>query len=529
MSPSSTANNPEKPSETLLTPSNPGASGSAADTTSYSPVSALEEQESHTELPQHRQQIHDGEKLIPPHHVQRKALWARFRGKTRATRIPGVVESLKAILFCSLLNVFLLLIPFAWAAHFNTGWSNDRNVVFSLCFLSTIGLEGLLDFGGEQMSLYCGKELGDLITVTLNNTVEATLAIILLFRCNLKLLQSTISGVVLLHLLFVPGVAFLAGGARIWHQNLQAHTTELNHTLLTIGILALLLPAAFFAALNPGVSTNTLITLATKTNSSLVGTGTEPFINDTLRGNFLSISRGMAIILLIVYICSRIFLFNPPGDGNALTVAADAPEEVRRIEHELAHEAPKVNPWVCLGLLIGTVAVTATTAEFLVASVEAVLENSSMTLEWFGVVLLPLVSFSGDATVAVIFFVKTALFLRPKTPDSLARGQSIDLAIQFTLFWMPFLVLLGWWSNRPLTLLFDLFEVATLVGAGFLVNYVTADSKTNWAEGVSLCALYIMIALVTWFYEGQVEIFELLGCESVAATVRKVAEGGSVE
>src|ERR1700694_380946 len=39
----------------------------------------------------------------------------------------------------------------------------------------------------------------------------------------------------------------------------------------------------------------------------------------------------------------------------------------------------------------------------------------------------------------------------------------------------------------------DLFEVAVLVGACILVNYVTADSKTNWAEGMVLVVFYVMI------------------------------------
>jgi len=69
------------------------------------------------------------------------------------------------------------------------------------------------------------------------------------------------------------------------------------------------------------------------------------------------------------------------------------------------------------------------------------------------------------------------------------------MSIQFLLFWMPFLTLLGWWTNKPLTLLFDLFEVTLLVGACFLVNYVTADGKTNWAEGSILISFYAMISL----------------------------------
>ena len=39
-------------------------------------------------------------------------------------------------------------------------------------------------------------------------------------------------------------------------------------------------------------------------------------------------------------------------------------------------------------------------------------------------------------------------------PSMLARGRAIDLSIQFTLWWMPFLVLLGWWIGKPMHLLF---------------------------------------------------------------------------
>ena len=32
-----------------------------------------------------------------------------------------------------------------------------------------------------------------------------------------------------------------------------------------------------------------------------------------------------------------------------------------------------------------------------------------------------------------------------------------------------------------------------LVCACFIVNYVTADSKTNWAEGLAMVAFYVII------------------------------------
>jgi len=81
---------------------------------------------------------------------------------------------------------------------------------------------------------------------------------------------------------------------------------------------------------------------------------------------------------------------------------------------------------------------------------------SSMT-RWFGLILLPIVSFSADGAVAITFFMRSTFhfFLgRPTPPATLAKARAIDLSIQFTLFWMPFIVLLGWWANKPMSLLF---------------------------------------------------------------------------
>ena len=114
------------------------------------------------------------------------------------------------------------------------------------------------------------------------------------------------------------------------------------------------------------------------------------------------------------------------------------------------------------------------------------------------------------------------------------------------------------WENVTIALIIiadsfgiDLYEVGVLVGACFLVNYVTADAKTNWAEGYILVAFYIMIvspdqvsdvlclelthgfqAVSAWFYIGQPELEIMLFCpgtvaEGIAAGV--AAEGGAGE
>jgi len=437
----------------------------------------------------------------------------------------GVLESLRAIVTSSWLNILVILIPFAWASHFSEKNEDLKKrwgsvTTFSLCFLSILPLARFLEFGGEQLAFYLGKDLGDLVRVTLSNAVEATLAIILLVKCDLTLLKSTIIGVIILHLLLVPGIAFIFGGARIIQQDLHPHITQLNQSLLTVGVLAILMPTAFFSALNTQFAPSE----AEKTSA----------VTDRVRGEILRFSRGMAILLLVFYICSRIYLHNPPGEEDPLSLAEapNAPEALKEeVEHLLTHD-PEVNQYVCIVALLIVLGLMATTAEWLLISTKAVRKVLHIEEEWFGLILIPFISYAADGTVAIVYFIRHLLrhyLTEPAPPTTLARGESIDLSIQFALFWMPFLVLLAWCTGKPLTLLFDLFEVAVLVGACFLVNYVTADSKTNWAEGVALVVFYLMIALSAWYYTGQPEMDFMSQCDSVAEALETFTEFGTLD
>lgn len=64
------------------------------------------------------------------------------------------------------------------------------------------------------------------------------------------------------------------------------------------------------------------------------------------------------------YICSRIYLHDPPGDDNALQPHPDAPAAVKEHEEKLANEDPEVNQWLCIAVIIVAVALMAVTAEF---------------------------------------------------------------------------------------------------------------------------------------------------------------------
>lgn len=444
-----------------------------------------------------------------------KAFRKKIKGRYSGTPVTWK-DSTRALVKFSWLNVLLIFVPIAWGVHY----AHVSHIAkFFLCFVAIMPLSKILDFGGEQLALYCGRTVGDLIVITLNNAVEASLAIVLLAECQLKLLQSTVTGVVVLRLLLVPGFAFITGGARIITQDLHPQIVQLNTTLLTIGALTLLIPAAFFSALDRSIS------------SSTDAIGAE--IDDSIRGDFLKLSRGLAVFLLIVYVSSRVYLHNPPGKNDDLQQHLDAPAAFKVDAERLNEEKPLLNPAFCIFVLMITVVLLGVTSEFLLSSIRP-LSQRGIRPEFFGMVLLPFTSYSADGILSIVYFVRRHFTLyRGGTTTmeeitELAQGRSIDLGIQFLLFWMPFLVLIAWFIHKPLSLLFDVFEVAVLLGACFLVNQVTADSKTNWVEGLMMVTLYSMAVLTTWFYPGQTDIQYMVTCGTVKAAIENGPTDGFI-
>jgi Ca2+:H+ antiporter len=168
-----------------------------------------------------------------------------------------------------------------------------------------------------------------------------------LVNCELKLVQSTVIGVVLLQLLFVTGVGFLTGGTRAIEQELHSTATQLNHTLLAMGVLATLIPAVMLSA-----------------SERIGASSVEEVVTDNSRAKFLALSRGMAIILLLVYVASRWYLYDPPGEDNTLRLDEKAPKALHEEEEKWRNHQPEVGPGYCMIMLIVAVALVAGTAEW---------------------------------------------------------------------------------------------------------------------------------------------------------------------
>lgn len=180
----------------------------------------------------------------------------------------------------------------------------------------------------------------------------------------------------------------------------------------------------------------------------------------------------------------------PPGAmfPSQIPVAALADAAVKKDEEEEEH----LTRGASVVLLLVSTALVAVCAEFLVGSIEEVVSTSSIGEIFIGLIILPIV---GNAAEHV-----TAITVAMKNKMDLAIGVAVGSSIQIAIFITPLVVILGWIMDRDMTLYFTLFETVCLFVSAFIVNFLVLDGRSNYLEGALLCAVYIIISVVAFFY-----------------------------
>jgi len=214
---------------------------------------------------------------IPP---LKKTFTALFSPERKVGKAPTTMQSLKAVLFASWLNVLLVCVPISFALHFA---KVSDLAIFLVSFFAIIPLAKLLGFATEEAALRVGQSLGGLLNATLGNAVELIVAILALVKCEIEVVQSSLLGSILSNLLLVLGCCFFVGGLRYSEQGFSEASSQVNSSLLVIAVFAILVPAGFHFALD-----NTLDDI-------------------TERDDVLAMSRGLAVILLSIYVVFILF------------------------------------------------------------------------------------------------------------------------------------------------------------------------------------------------------------------------------
>lgn len=259
-------------------------------------------------------------------------------------------------------------------------------------------------------------------------------------------------------------MCFFFGGLNRVQQYFNVTVAQTATSLLALAIGSLIIPTAFSNWANlPG-----------------------PSDDSTVAGLITQLSRGTAILLLLVYGCYLFFqlrthvdIYNEPskkspkhtkvGKGDALKAMAQAggvsatgagvtaSGEIQKQSKSKAEdkEEPQLSLTVALFTLAWTTALVALCAEFMVDAINDVVTQTGVSRTFIGLILLPIVGNAAEHATAVTVACKDKM--------DLAIGVAVGSSMQIALLVLPLVVTIGWIAHiDTMDFNFNPFEVIVL-------------------------------------------------------------------
>jgi Ca2+:H+ antiporter len=382
-------------------------------------------------------------------------------------------------MFGSWINILLLAAPVGIAL----GASHQNFIaVFVVNFIAIVPLAALLSYATEEIALRVGETLGGLLNATFGNAVEVIVSVIALTKDEIIIVKTSLIGSILSNLLLVLGMCFFFGGLRREEQFFNTTVAQTAASLLVLAVSAVIIPTVF-----------------------------DIWVPDTGADKVAAISRGVAIILLVVYGAYLFFqlkthseMYNRESQkvpmrprkkhlkagniqrgiaaaggvgaaqgrtaGDSVRESGDQdglmnPAAYDESPQEDEPEEPQLHIYTAVILLAASTAVVAACAEFLVGSINAITNTGAISTEFVGLILLPIVGNAAEHATAVTVAIKDKM--------DLAIGVAVGSSMQIALLVIPFTVFLGWCMGKDdMNLSFDGFQVAVLFVSVLLVNYL---------------------------------------------------------
>jgi Ca2+:H+ antiporter len=358
------------------------------------------------------------------------------------------VRAILPILRDSPLNVLLIFVPISGVLWFaNAG----DTAVFVVAALSLVPLAALIGQATEAVASRVGPTLGGLLNATFGNATELVVAILALVNGLDQVVKASITGSIIGNALLVLGLSMIAAGLhreRIFFNRIAAATSAAT---LLLAVTALVMPAVF--------------------NFTVFGRvqGSTPALN--------RLSLLVAIVLLATYGFS--LLFSLVTHRSLLVGLAEVPDE------------PHLGMRGALILMTVATGLTAIESDMLVATIGSTTRALGITEFFVGAIVVAIVGNAAEHVSAIVVARRGQMDLAV----SIATGSSAQIA----LFVAPLLVVVSWLIGRPMSLLFNAFEIAAVALAGIVVTVASLDGETNWFEGVQLVAVYLILAIAFYF------------------------------
>lgn len=346
------------------------------------------------------------------------------------------------------LNWLLIFLPLAGILQ-----ATDAGAVWVLATsaLAMVPLAGLIGESTEALAYHTGPRLGGLLNATLGNAAELIISVVAIREGLLELVKASITGSILGNLLFVLGLSMFLGGLRNREQSFDRKRASADSILLVLAVTALAIPSVFSQASDG--------------------------IHSPVAVEYLSL--GVAAVMLVLYVLGLIYSLRSPASP---------------LSRPSADPTVHATGWsirTAMSVLVPTTVGVVWMSEILVRQVEPVVARLGVSEFFLGVILVPIVGNIAEHLVAVTVARKNQMTLSVE----IAIGSSLQVA----LFVVPFLVFVSLAMGNPLSLVFNSFELITLIGAVLITAFVAGDGESNWLEGAELTALYLIVALAFYF------------------------------
>jgi Ca2+:H+ antiporter len=352
-----------------------------------------------------------------------------------------------------------LLTPFIPLAILLAVLDAAPTVVFATSALGVIPTAALMGRATEELAERSGPGIGGFLNVTFGNAPEIIIALFALEAGLHEVVKASLIGSILGNILLVLGASMFAGGVTRERQYFNRTAASSQSGLLLLAVAALILPAIFELVEGRGLPSP---------RAELVEYG-----SDVER-----LSLIVAVIVALIYVAGLVFslkthrdLFNPEGDEHE-----GEPWPVRKSVTALA----------IAGVAVGVM------SEILVGSIHDAAESVGLSEFFIGVIVVAIVGNAAEHWVAVLVAVKDKM--------DLAVNIAIGSAAQIALFAVPLLVLVSFvLGPSPMPLVFNGFELGSVVLAILVANHVTNEGESTWFEGLMLLGMYAVLGITFYF------------------------------
>jgi Ca2+:H+ antiporter len=329
------------------------------------------------------------------------------------------------------------------AAHYGGASSL---LTFVLATVALAGLAWIISFSTEQVGERFGPAVTGVLQSTLGNLPEFFIVVFALSAGELVVARTSILGSIFANALLVLGLVILAGCRESTDavMRFQARLPKDN---------AILMLLASFLIVILGLSAAT---------------------GDRASHHVTAISIVGAVALLVTYV---VWLVD--------YLRSDA-------EREAPHGVPQVSMAVALALLGVAGVAAAFVSDWFVTALTPAMSRIGVPKAFAGLVV---VGIAGNAVENT-----TGIVLALKGQSDLAISVVKNSVAQITAFLFPALVLVSLLFATPLTFALRPVFIGAMLLTGLALWQITSDGEATRFEGVGLIALYVILAVLT-FYE----------------------------